>query len=67
MNKSYIKLNNIWFANTKQIRCFFKQQYSFYIVAVKIFIVNLNLYNINIIKLNIKPKLFATARALTFL
>ncbi len=38
----------------------------FLLVAVKICIVNFNL-NINVIKLNIKPKLFTTARAFQFL
>ncbi len=37
------KCNNIWFANTVNKYEAFLQQYSFYIVSVKIFLVNLNL------------------------
>lgn len=45
----------------KTNKVLFLQQYSLYIIAVKIF---LNL-NMNVIKLNIKLKLFATAIAKT--
>ncbi len=50
MNKSAITLGLQTLETNKVL---FLQQYSFYIVVVKIFIVNLN-SNINVIKLNIK-------------
>uniref|UniRef100_A0A672MDC3 C2H2-type domain-containing protein n=1 Tax=Sinocyclocheilus grahami TaxID=75366 RepID=A0A672MDC3_SINGR len=41
--RTHTGCNNIWFANTLNKKGAFLQQYSFYIVAFKIFLVNLNL------------------------